>query len=84
MPLGAGLTFLSLFGGAGFRPDGSPLLDAGRIDVMAHLLGLAAGLVMGGLFFSLGARYGMPARAQLAFGSIAAVLVALAWGLAVM
>ena len=41
-------------------------------------------LVMGGLFFSLGARYGISARSQLAFGGVAALLVALSWGLAAM
>jgi membrane associated rhomboid family serine protease len=83
VPLGAGLTFLSLFGGAGTRPDGSPLLEPGRVDVMAHLLGLGAGLVLGGLFFTAGARQGISARAQLVFGGIAILLVALSWGLAV-
>ena len=82
VPLGAGLTFLSLFGGAGFRPDGSPLLEPGQIDVWAHLLGLAAGLVIGVVFFVLGARRGISPSAQLIFGGAAAGLVALCWGLA--
>jgi hypothetical protein len=59
------------------------LLEPGRVDVMAHLLGLGAGLVLGGLFFTLGARQGISARAQLVFGGIATLLVALSWGLAV-
>lgn len=82
VPLGAGLTFLSLFGGGGVNPDGSPNLDAGRVDVMAHLLGLAAGLVIGGVFFFAGARRGISAQAQVLFATAAALIVAGAWALA--
>jgi membrane associated rhomboid family serine protease len=84
VPLGAGLTFLSLFGGAGVKSDGSPALDAGRVDVMAHLLGLAAGLVIGGLFFFLGARRGLSRRSQLAFAAVGMLLVGGAWALAIL
>jgi rhomboid protease GluP len=82
VPLGAGLTFLSLFGGGGFNPDGSPLLKAGRVDVMAHLLGLVAGLVIGAVAFACGARRGISARAQSFFGGAAGIVVIGAWLLA--
>ena len=82
VPLGAGLTFLSLFGGAGTRPDGSFNLDAGRVDVMAHLFGLVAGLLLGAVFFALGARQGISNRAQARFGAAAILLAGTAWALA--
>lgn len=82
VPLGAGLTFLSLFGGAGTRPDGSFNLESGRVDVMAHLFGLAAGLLLGAAFFALGARRGISDKAQMRFGLTALLLSVGAWATA--
>jgi membrane associated rhomboid family serine protease len=82
VPLGAGMTFLSLFGGAGFNRDGVPVLDAGQVDVMAHLLGLVAGVVLGASLFAIGARRGAPSWAQLSAGIAAMALLTIAWLLA--
>ena len=82
VPLGAGLTFLSIYGGGGVNPDGSPSVNAGRVDVMAHLLGLGAGVLVGGLFFYFGGRRGLSRRAQVAYGLSAVTLIAGAWALA--
>jgi membrane associated rhomboid family serine protease len=80
VPLGAGLTFLSIFGGGGgTNADGSPAVHVGRVDVMAHLLGLAAGLVVGSVFALFGARSGISSRAQVWFAAVATALVAGAW-----
>lgn len=79
VPLGAGLTFLSIYGGGGVNSDGSPIVIAGRVDVMAHLLGLGAGVLVGGLFFFFGVRRGISARAQIVFGVAAALVVGIAW-----
>ena len=79
VPLGAGLTFLSIYGGGGVNSDGSPVVIAGRVDVRAHLRGLAAGVLVGGTFFFLGARRGISARAQIIFGVAAVLLIAVSW-----
>jgi len=82
VPLGAGLTFLSIFGGGGVNRDGSPVTELGRVDVWAHLLGLAAGLLLGVGFYFLGLRRGISAHTQFLFGMAAAGLLAGAWWLA--
>ena len=58
VPVGAGLAFLALFGGGGADRNGSPILDAGTVDVMAHLFGLAVGIPLGAIFFAVGMRGG--------------------------
>jgi rhomboid protease GluP len=82
VPLGAGLTFLSIFGGGGINRDGSPVTELGRVDVWAHLLGLAAGLLLGVGFYALGLRRGIAAWTQAAFGIFAMAALAGAWWLA--
>jgi rhomboid protease GluP len=79
VPLGAGLTFLSIYGGGGVNADGSPVVIAGRVDVMAHLLGLGAGVLVGAGFFYFGARRGIPDRAQILFGVAATLLIGISW-----
>lgn len=78
VPLGAGLTFLSLYGGAGTRPDGTVNLDS-RVDIMAHLFGLLAGFALGTMFFAFGARRGISNCSQRIFGLATLVLVVAAW-----
>ncbi len=82
VPIGAGLAFLALYGGAGIGRDGAPLLDAGNVDVMAHLFGLIAGIFLGAGLFAVGARRGARAWVQAACGAGAAGTLAAAWMLA--
>jgi rhomboid protease GluP len=82
VPLGAGLTFLSVFGGGGVNRDGAPVAEIGRVDVWAHLLGLAAGLLLGIAFYVLGLRRGLAARTQAIFGIGAIGALASAWWMA--
>lgn len=82
VPIGAGLAFLALYGGAGTNRDGVPVMDAGNVDVMAHLFGLVAGIFLGALLFAVGIRRGAPGRVQAACGVGAAGLLAVAWLLA--
>jgi rhomboid protease GluP len=82
VPLGAGLTFLSLFGGGGVGPDGAPLLHAGRVDIMAHLLGLGAGLALGAVFFALGARRGLAPHKQAGLGVLGLGFLLVSWSAA--
>jgi membrane associated rhomboid family serine protease len=79
VPLGAGLAFLALFGGGGANSDGTPALDAGRVDVMAHLFGLAAGILVGAVFFAAGMKAGAARVAQLVCGALAVAILAGAW-----
>ena len=79
VPAGAGLAFLALFGGGGSERDGSPVLDAGTVDVMAHLFGLAAGVMLGAIFFALGIRGGAPRWVQVACGGGAIGILIVAW-----
>lgn len=79
VPIGAGLAFLALYGGAGFHPDGTPILEAGSIDVMAHLFGLLAGVGIGAAFFAAGLRQGVALWIQ-ALASCGAIgLLTAAW-----
>ncbi|MEQ1853977.1 MAG: rhomboid family intramembrane serine protease, partial [Chthoniobacteraceae bacterium] len=82
VPLGAGFAFLALFGGGRMNADGTPIRDAGRVDVMAHLFGLAAGVALGAIFFASGLRGGARRGLQVACGTTAVVLLAVAWLLA--
>lgn len=82
VPIGAGLAFLALFGGGGTNRDGSPMLEAGNVDVMAHLFGLAAGILLGAVFFATGMRGGAPRWVQLACGAAAIGLLFIPWLLA--
>jgi len=79
VPIGAGLAFLALYGGAGTTRDGVPVADAGNVDVMAHLFGLAAGFLLGAIFFAAGLRRGATARMQTVFGSAAVCTLVAAW-----
>ncbi len=83
VPIGAGFAFLALYGGAGTNRDGTPLKDAGNVDVMAHLLGLVAGLVIGGILFAAGMRRGAARSAQTACGVAALAALGVAWLLAI-
>lgn len=82
VPVGAGLAFLALFGGGGANPDGSPVNDAGRVDVMAHLFGLAAGVVLGAVMFAAGLKMGASRMTQILCGAGAVTLLVAAWALA--
>jgi rhomboid protease GluP len=79
VPLGAGITFLSLYGGGGVDREGVPLLNAGRIDVLAHLFGLAAGLLIGLLWCLSDLRQKLSRRAQAIIGALGLALLAVAW-----
>ncbi len=82
VPIGAGLAFLSIYGGGGAKPDGTTILDAGNVDVLAHLFGLLAGVVLGAVFFSAGWKGGIPAQRQIAFGASAVMLLIISWACA--
>ncbi len=82
VPIGAGLAFLALYGGAGTDRDGVPVMVAGNVDVMAHLLGLVAGIFLGAIFFATGLRRGGTAWMQAVCGAGAVGLLAVAWLLA--
>lgn len=79
VPVGAGLAFLALYGGAGSTRDGTPLMDAGRVDVMAHLFGLTAGALLGAIFFAVGLRRGAGRWVQVACGTAAVAALFGAW-----
>ena len=79
VPVGAGLAFLALYGGAGSNRDGTPIMDAGNVDVMAHLFGLVAGVLLGALFFAVGLRRGASARMQAVCGAGAIGALFAAW-----
>ena len=79
VPLGAGLTFLSLFGGGGVDRDGAPITQAAQVDIMAHLLGLFAGFIVGVVCQQIGAKSGVSPRLQFVAGVSSAALMALAW-----
>jgi membrane associated rhomboid family serine protease len=82
VPIGAGLAFLALFGGGGSNPDGTPLKDPGNVDVMAHFFGLAAGILLGAIFFFLGMRKGASRWVQVACGVAEVGLLTVSWLLA--
>ncbi|MEO6788337.1 MAG: rhomboid family intramembrane serine protease, partial [Chthoniobacteraceae bacterium] len=79
VPIGAGLAFLALYGGGGYNRDGTPNMDAGNVDVMAHLFGLAAGIFLGAIFFAAGLRRGASRRAQVLCGIGAVGALFAAW-----
>ncbi len=79
VPVGAGLAFLALYGGAGSNRDGTPIMDAGNVDLMAHLFGLVAGALLGAVFFAAGMRRGARAWVQAVCGGAAIVVLAVAW-----
>ena len=79
VPIGAGLAFLALYGGAGTTRDGVPVMVAGNVDVMAHLLGLVAGIFLGAIFFAMGLRRGAARWVQVACGGAVIVVLAAAW-----
>ena len=82
VPIGAGFAFLSIYGGGGAKPDGTTILDAGNVDVLAHLFGLLAGVVLGAAFFAAGWKGGLSARSQIAFGASAVLLLVVSWACA--
>ncbi len=79
VPVGAGLAFLALYGGAGSTRDGTPIMDAGSVDVMAHLFGLIAGALLGALLFATGFRRGAAPWVQAICGTVAIVSLLAAW-----
>ena len=79
VPVGAGLAFLALYGGAGTNRDGVPMTDAGNVDVMAHLFGLVAGILLGAIFFAAGLRRGAARWAQTACGAVAVAGLIIVW-----
>ncbi len=79
VPVGAGLAFLALYGGAGSNRDGTPIMDTGNVDVMAHLFGLIAGVLFGAVFFAAGMRRGAGRIVQIGCGVIGIVALAAAW-----
>lgn len=79
VPVGAGLAFLALYGGAGSNRDGTPIMDAGNVDVMAHLFGLVAGIVLGAIFFAAGLRRGAARWMQIVCGTAAVLTLLTAW-----
>ncbi len=79
VPVGAGLAFLALYGGAGSNRDGTPIMDAGSVDVMAHLFGLVAGVFLGAIFFAAGLRRGAARWAQTVCGTVTVAGLIAAW-----
>ena len=79
VPLGAGLAFLALYGSGGIDRDGTPVMDAGNVDVMAHLFGLVAGIFLGALLFAAGLRRGAGGLVQAVCGGVVIVVLVAAW-----
>jgi membrane associated rhomboid family serine protease len=79
VPIGAGLAFLALYGGAGSNRDGTPMMDTGNVDVMAHLFGLVAGVLLGAIFFAAGLRRGAPKWVQAVCGAAVIIVLTVAW-----
>ncbi len=82
VPIGAGLAFLSLFGGGGMNDDGSPASEVGNVDLGAHLFGLVAGMVLGAVFAGAGLKNDAPGWQRTVAGTLAVVLPAACWLLA--
>ena len=78
VPIGAAIAFLGLFGGGGVKPDGTPI-PVGRVDLGAHLFGIAAGVMVGALFYYLGVRAQTSKTGQIAAGVCAVFLLMAAW-----
>ena len=82
VPIGVAIAFLGLFGGAGgVKPDGTPV-PVGRVDLGAHLFGLAAGVAVGAFLYRLGVRAQTNDRAQIIAGGVAMLALPAAWWLA--
>jgi membrane associated rhomboid family serine protease len=79
VPIGAGLAFLALYGGAGSNRDGTPIMDVGNVDVMAHLFGLVAGVLLGAMFFAAGMRRGAARWMQIVCGVLMGGVLIAAW-----
>ncbi len=79
VPVGAGLAFLALFGGGGSNRDGTPTMESGNVDVMAHLFGLVAGIFLGAIFFATGLRRGAAPRVQMLCIAAAISVLGVAW-----
>ncbi len=82
VPIGAGFAFLAIYGGGGAKADGTTILDAGNVDVLAHLFGLFAGALLGAGFFAAGWKGGASARRQIASGVGAVLLLVVSWACA--
>ncbi len=83
VPIGVAFAFLGLFGGAGgIKPDGTPI-PIGRVDIGAHLFGLAAGVLVGAMLQRFGMKTGAHPRAQIIAGAAGFLVLPLAWWLAV-
>ncbi len=82
VPLGAGLAFLSIYGGGGMNADGTPA-STGNVDVLAHLFGLLAGLAVGAAFYAARLRVDARLRVRWIAGCAAAGVMTLSWWLAV-
>lgn len=83
VPIGAAVAFLGLFGGGGgMKPDGTPI-PIGRVDLGAHLFGIAAGVVVGAFFQYVGIRATTSRWAQIAAASLGLAVLAGAWALAI-
>ena len=83
VPVGAGLAFLALYGGAGSNRDGTPIMDAGNVDLMAHLFGLVAGVLLGAVLFALGMRRGAARWVQVVLVILAISALMFTWLLVV-
>ncbi len=79
VPIGAGFAFLALFGGGGANRDGTTTLDAGNVDVIAHLSGLLAGMLLGAALLLFGLKSDAPRAWQIAAGGTALALLGGAW-----
>jgi rhomboid protease GluP len=83
VPIGVAIAFLGLFGGAGgVKPDGTPIPIV-RVDLGAHLFGLAAGVFAGALLYRFGATVQANPRAQFIAGAVCFFVLPLAWWMAV-
>jgi rhomboid protease GluP len=83
VPVGAGMAFLSMFGGGGGQNrDGTPAAAIGNVDLGAHLFGLLAGIVVGVLFFAVGMKRGAAQWCGVAAGGVTLALLVGSWVLA--
>jgi rhomboid protease GluP len=83
VPIGAGMAFLSMFGGGGGQNrDGTPVTDVGNVDLGAHLFGLLAGIAVGAVFFAIGMKRGAKRWLGIAAGAASVALLAGSWLLA--
>jgi len=83
VPIGAGMAFLSIYGGGGGQNrDGTPVTEVGNVDLGAHLFGLLAGMLVGAVFFAIGLKNDSPRWRGMAAGAAAIVMIAGSWLLA--